>query len=88
MDRGGLVRRAGRIAGWGSAAAGACRGGSRTPLAARVGAAVIAASREAMKLLAFLGEASVAFMRLPTGRARSRRSRAAPVAPVVSPGTE
>jgi phospholipid/cholesterol/gamma-HCH transport system permease protein len=50
------------------------RGPSRTPLLARFGVAAIAASRGAAEQLAFVGEASLAFMRLLTGRARYRRS--------------
>lgn len=50
------------------------RGGERPSVLARVGAAALDASRSATEMLAFLGEATTAFMRLFTGRARYRRS--------------
>jgi len=50
------------------------RGGKGTPMLARVGAAAIAGARGATEMLAFLGDATIAFIRLFTGRARYRRS--------------
>ena len=50
------------------------RAGGRPSLLARLGGAALATANEAGDMLAFFGEACVAFLKLLTGRARYRRS--------------
>lgn len=53
---------------------GARREGVREPLLARIGMKAIDAKRSSVEMLGFIGEASLVFMRLLTGKARFRRS--------------
>jgi len=53
---------------------GARRGGARDPFLDRVGSSALALWRSMLDLLAFIGEASLSFLRLITGKARFRRA--------------
>jgi len=77
IDLGGLppgLRRMLELAGAVPEKEGARRGAGREPLVARVGDASIAAWRGSLEMLAFLGDATVALLRLARGKARFRAS--------------